>query len=285
MIRNAHPSNHRCADCTHISKVRSLTLDVKSFTIDIVELLLQIGNNVGNSVWEGRLDLSLKPITTSSREERLEFITAKYSHRAYVQPLSPTLSRYATADEVLLASIKKSDIQGVLYAIALGANLNATDRSRGTHVFFLALAAADPAVPSLTVNTTNPNAGSSASLPGDTRSVSFPIAELLVQNGANVPPELPSITLSAAAQAYYTQKSLKAARTTPISPTRLGSSSGTNATRRIHPSNSTAARVENLGSSAHFSSSGEGKEREKAHKRGSAGARFAGKVASLGLDR
>lgn len=319
MIRDADPMNKTCADCgstskvewvsinlgmvfciecsgihrslgTHISKVRSLTLDVHSFTIDIVELLIQIGNRVGNSVWEGRLDPSVKPLPSSTREERLKFITAKYAERAFVQELSPTLSRYSTPNETLIASIKKNDIEGVLYGIALRADLNATDRSRSTRAFFLALAAADPASPSQSMRNIPPNSGSSSSTTPTTgfkatepRSISFPIAELLVQNGAEVPTTAPPIPLSTAAQTYYTQRSSRAARQSPIKFNSHNSPGEVSSSNKVHSSNSTAARVENLSSS--LQSNYEGKDREKANKRGSAGARFAGKVASLGLDR
>ncbi|KZZ93507.1 Arf GTPase activating protein [Ascosphaera apis ARSEF 7405] len=317
MIRDADPMNKTCADCgstskvewvsinlgmvfciecsgihrslgTHISKVRSLTLDVHSFTIDIVELLIQIGNRVGNSVWEGRLDPSVKPLPSSTREERLKFITAKYAERAFVQELSPTLSRYSTPNETLIASIKKNDIEGVLYGIALRADLNATDRSRSTRAFFLALAAADPASPSQSMRNIPPNSGSSSSTTTgfkatEPRSISFPIAELLVQNGAEVPTTAPPIPLSTAAQTYYTQRSSRAARQSPIKFNSHNSPGEVSSSNKVHSSNSTAARVENLSSS--LQSNYEGKDREKANKRGSAGARFAGKVASLGLDR
>jgi Arf-GAP/SH3 domain/ANK repeat/PH domain-containing protein len=153
MLRDADQGNCWCADCgsgiktewvsinlaiilciecsgihrslgTHISKVRSLTLDINSFTTDIVELLLLVGNRVANMIWEAKLDQKTKPSPQATREERLKFITAKYVDRAYVEPISTTLSRYATADETLLAAIKKSEVQQVIYALALKANPN-----------------------------------------------------------------------------------------------------------------------------------------------------------------
>ncbi len=188
---------------THISKVRSLTLDVTSFTTDIVEVLLQIGNRVSNMVWEAKLDPSLKPLPNATRDQRLKFITSKYVDKAYITPISTTLSHYSTAEETLLASIKKNDIQGVLYAIGLSANPNATDRSRNTHSVFLALAAADPASPSATGTTsTSPRAS-------NPKVTAFPIAELLVQNGAIIPTSPPAFPLSASAHLYIEQKSGK----------------------------------------------------------------------------
>ena len=296
LIRDADQGNTWCADCgsgskvewvsinlgivlciecsgihrslgTHISKVRSLTLDTHSFTSDIVEILLRVGNRVSNMVWEAKLDRNLKPTPQSSREQRLRFITAKYSERAYIDPISTTLSHYATADETLLASIKKNDIQGVLYGIALRGNVNAGDRSRNTHAVFLALAAADPAAPASagTSPTVSPN---SKAAPPPAKPVSFPIAELLVQNGAEIPSQMPAIPLSPAAQLYVEQRTGRGETHTQAHgdtlsalPTFRGVSGG--------PALGLAER-----------------EREaKLQKRGSAGGRFAGKVASLGGER
>lgn len=302
-VRDADQGNNWCADCgsaskvewvsinlgivlciecsgihrslgTHISKVRSLTLDVNSFSNDIVEILLQIGNRVSNMVWEATLDQSQKPIETSTREQRLKFITAKYSERAYAQNLPSQMSRFATPDETLLAAIKKNDIQGVLYGIALRANVNITDRSRNTHAVFLALAAADPASP-----------GSTSSRPSTSNSVKpipFPIAELLVQNGAEIPSQPPPIPLSPAAQLYLSQRTARV----PAFGTLAASASG----KPTADSLGTLPSIRGTGSdnsvmSSHGPSSLDSKEREKLHKRGSAGARLAGKVASLGIDR
>lgn len=186
---------------THISKVRSLTLDITSFTTDIVELLLLVGNRVSNMVWEAKLDPNIKPTPQASRDQRLKFITAKYVDRAYVEPISSTLSRYGTADETLLAAIKKNEVQQVIYALALRANPNTPDRSRGTHPIFLALAAADPASPN-----TTPGTPSQQSTP---KVVPFPIAELLIQNGAEIPSMMPGFPLSRSATLYIDQKTGK----------------------------------------------------------------------------
>lgn len=238
-IREADAGNQYCADCgsdskvdwvsinlgivlciecsgihrslgTHISKIRSLTLDTNSFTQDIVEILLTVGNRVSNMIWEALLVPGIKPGANATREQRLKFITAKYSDRIYVQPISPTLSHYATAEETLLASIKKSDVRNVLYALALRASPNSHDRSRSTHAVFLALAAADPASPSSTVTSpaTSPRRPSSSAGPQSPTPArkSFTIAELLLQNGADIPPQPAPIPLSPAAKLYLEQK-------------------------------------------------------------------------------
>ena len=194
---------------THISKIRSLTLDTQSFTTDIVEVLLQIGNRISNMVWEATLPDGMKPAAQSAdRDQRLRFITAKYVDRSYITPIaSNPNSHYKNADEALLASIKRNDIQSVLYALANRANANATDRSRNTHSVFLALAAADPAAnpaSSLPVGTMP------KSLSNTPKSITaFPIAELLVQNGAVIPTTMPAFPLSQNAQLYLEQKAGK----------------------------------------------------------------------------
>ena len=190
---------------THISKIRSLTLDTTSFTTDIVELLLLVGNRISNMIWEASLAPSSKLTPQSSRDQRLQFITAKYANRAYINPISSPHSHYSSPDETLLASIKKNDVQGVIYGLALRANPNTADRSRNTHCVFLALAAADPASPgggpSLTTRSPK-EATASAAIP-------FPVAELLVQNGAEIPSPMPALPLRQAAKLYIEQKAAK----------------------------------------------------------------------------
>jgi Arf-GAP/SH3 domain/ANK repeat/PH domain-containing protein len=251
-VRDAEPSNKMCADCgseikvdwvsinlgiiiciecsgihrslgTHITKVRSLTLDVTSFTPDIVEILLKIGNRISNLIWEARLDPSLKPGPMSTREQRLHFITAKYSERAYVSPISPTMSHYNNPEDMLLASVKKNDIASVLYALALRASPNSRDRSRGTHVVFLALAAADPASPSASASPASspgPNAARPAT-PQPTRKP-FSVAELLLQNGAELPTLPAPIPLSTCARSYLDFKMEQRAGKR-LAPTPVGS--------------------------------------------------------------
>ena len=194
---------------THISKVRSLTLDTTSFTTDIVEALLQIGNRISNMVWEAQLDQAQKPSAQATRDQRLRFITAKYVDKAYVTPLHSNIqTHYSSPDETLLASIKKNDIRGVLYGLALRANANATDRSRNTHCVFLALAAADPAAPAGSATPSPaPSSNTKQSPNGNKTVAAFPIAELLVQNGAVIPSTLPAFPLSQSAHLYIDQKS------------------------------------------------------------------------------
>lgn len=159
-------------------------------------------------IWEARLDQSEKPSAQANRDRRLRFITAKYVDRAYVNPITANMSHFSSADETLLASVKKNDVQGVLYALALRANPNASDRSRNTHSVFLALAAADPAAPAGISATPSPHSRSSSNNKPPPVTA-FPIAELLVQNGSIIPSTMPAFPLSTSAQLYIDQKTSK----------------------------------------------------------------------------
>jgi Arf-GAP/SH3 domain/ANK repeat/PH domain-containing protein len=254
-IRDADESNRYCADCgseskvdwvsinlgvviciecsgihrslgTHVTKVRSLTLDPNAFTQDVIEIFFTVGNRVSNGIWEARLDIQ-KPNPQSSREQRLRFITSKYADRAYVQPLSANSSHFGTPDETLLASIKKNDIEAVAYALALQANPNVVDKSRGTHAVFLALAAADPASPSAGVSPT-PGGSQSHSNAASSRK-SFPVAELLLLNGANIPNSPPPIPLSLSGRVYLETK------TSQLNGRRMTTASGNAATATALP--------------------------------------------------
>ena len=231
---------------THVSKIRSLTLDIYSFTNDIVELLLLVGNRVSNMIWEARLDRSLKPEPSSPREQRLRFITAKYVERAYVEPTG----QFASADDTLLTSIKKNEVQGVLLGIAQRGNVNAHDRSRNTHAVFVALAAADPAHPI--------GVASGRPITPTPSTKAFPIAELLVQNGAEIPTDPAPIPLSTAAQLYVEQRTAKA----------INAVGGTDVLGPLPNVSGKGVLPMDSGSN-------------KLQKRGSAGARLAGKVAGL----
>ena len=150
-------------------------------------------------VWESKLDPNIKPNAQATREQRLKFITAKYVDKAYVEPISATLSRYPSADETLLAAIKRNEVQQVIYALALKANPNVLDKVRGTPAIYLALAAVDPAPPS-------PGSAPTGRTEQEPRNVPFPIAELLMQNGAEIPTTTPPFPLGRHAQAYLEQK-------------------------------------------------------------------------------
>lgn len=261
---------------THISKVRSLTLDTAVFTQDIVELLLLMGNRVSNMIWEAKLDRFLKPSAHSTREQRLHFITAKYIDRTYVSAGHVLQS----SDDLLLTSIKRNDIQNVMLALALRGNPNVQDRSRATHAVFLALAAADPAAPggsaggsisgfahaasSSTSSARTPlsSPGLLATAPATSPDPSsapprkpFAVAELLLQNGANIPSEPAPIALSQAAKLYIEyKKELKLGRSPAAafasSPAQQGQAASSTGVRDANGDSLSSLPSRAIGSSA-----------------------------------
>ncbi|KAI8643213.1 hypothetical protein BD408DRAFT_365152 [Parasitella parasitica] len=160
-------SNHYCVDChaenpdwcslnlgvllciecsgihrslgTHISKIRSLTLDSNSYTADIVELLKSIGNARANAVWDARIENESattatatattantpRPSPKDSRAVKLAYIQAKYVGRQFVsKPFDKDCP--TTADELLFEAIDHDDIPKALFALASGGNVNSS---------------------------------------------------------------------------------------------------------------------------------------------------------------
>ena len=209
---------------THISKVRSLTLDTTSFTPDLVDLICNIGNRASNAIWEGKLDSLQRPDHRASRESRLKFITAKYVNRAWVVSLSPTLSVFASPDEALLESVRRNDLRGTLYALALHASPNTIDPTTRLHIVYLALQAADPALtaspsPNLELSPSAPNSQQPAP-------ITYPLAELIIQNGGELPSSIPSIPLSHWARQYIALKTAKQLGTLAVTSGNTGPSGG-----------------------------------------------------------
>jgi|SRR5579862_6197788 len=177
--------------------MRSLTLDTTSFTPNLVNLLRLLPNNISNSVWEAVPNSHAKPFPQSSYEDRLKYITAKYVDRAFVEPLPLSV----TANELLLTSISKGDLRGVLWALSSKANPNVSNATL-------------PAVLLALLQEDKPTLGrtdSGSSTPTFHEPPQFPITELLILNGATPidPKTLPAEanSLSDAAKRYLQAKS------------------------------------------------------------------------------
>ena len=184
---------------SHISKMRSLTLDTTSFTPTLMTLLRLLPNIVSNSIWERNLNPSYsKPGPQSSHEARLSYITAKYVNKVFVEPLPTTTS----ANELLVKSITAGDIKGMLWAIARKADPNT--RTPVLPVLILAILQDEKAGTNLSKTDSS---SSSESIQQPPR---FPLAELLLLNGAmpvdprTLPPEVNH--LSDAARRYLQDK-------------------------------------------------------------------------------
>ncbi|KAG0872060.1 hypothetical protein G6F16_005446 [Rhizopus arrhizus] len=100
---------------THISKVRSLTLD--KFTHEATLLLCSLGNANSNSIWEA-FKPENKPGKDTQKETKTKYIQAKYIHKRFMKRSRENPS------QILFDAIQSGNIPKALEAIALGVNVN-----------------------------------------------------------------------------------------------------------------------------------------------------------------
>uniref|UniRef100_A0A146KXR8 Centaurin-gamma-1A n=1 Tax=Lygus hesperus TaxID=30085 RepID=A0A146KXR8_LYGHE len=111
-----------CIECSgihrnlgsHISKVRSLTLD--EWPAGHLSVMLSIGNRLANSIWEGDLKGRRKPTPTSNREEKERWAASKYITKEFLPPLeSPNRLPHHIFD-----AVTRNDMRGVIDSIVRG---------------------------------------------------------------------------------------------------------------------------------------------------------------------
>ncbi|KAG0378432.1 hypothetical protein BGX24_003881, partial [Mortierella sp. AD032] len=131
---------------THISKVRSFTLDTNSYTRDLVEFIRSVGNSISNQIWEANLisDTNYninsskagatafrKPVVNDTREYKVSFIRKKYVERAFVERLLETRvsGPVSAATAALFEAVSANNIPRTIAAYAAGGNLNTVQRA------------------------------------------------------------------------------------------------------------------------------------------------------------
>ena len=112
----------RCAGAhrqlgVHISKVRSLDLDVKEWSEPLLALMKGLGNECQNRVWQAQLPASQRLASADVDERRRLFVTQKWASRAFVVP--PDL-RDAAAPHALHAAAAADDVAAAAACLAYG---------------------------------------------------------------------------------------------------------------------------------------------------------------------
>lgn len=144
-----------CLECSgvhrslgvHVSKVRSLRLD--SLTDGEARLLLKLGNDKANAIWEGGMGRQQgwkKPEPTADRKARDDWIRSKYMWKGFVDIShddgATEEERTEKFSRDMYEAARKGDVLGVATAIAHGGNVDWThpDEGRKTPLHICALA-------------------------------------------------------------------------------------------------------------------------------------------------
>ncbi|KAB5550145.1 hypothetical protein PHYPO_G00050450 [Pangasianodon hypophthalmus] len=147
----AEPANQKCADCSatkpewaainlgvvfckrcagehrslgpSISKVRSLKMDRKVWTDDLIQLFLELGNERANQFWAANIPPSEALTPHSSSDERRRFITAKYREGKY-RRYHPLFGNQKELDNALCINVQSNDVCETLALVFCGADVN-----------------------------------------------------------------------------------------------------------------------------------------------------------------
>ncbi|XP_057338612.1 centaurin-gamma-1A [Microplitis mediator] len=139
-IKNKVSGNDACADCSapnpdwaslnlgilvciecsgihrnlgsHISKIRSLDLD--DWSAGQLSVMLALGNDIANGVWEYCLNSKLKPNSDSPREAKEQWIRWKYEDKAFLPPANPNIS----IGKLLIDSVCRGDMRAFTLCLA-----------------------------------------------------------------------------------------------------------------------------------------------------------------------
>ncbi|XP_041796004.1 arf-GAP with Rho-GAP domain, ANK repeat and PH domain-containing protein 1-like isoform X3 [Chelmon rostratus] len=147
----AEPSNSLCADCgapkpewasinlcvvvckrcagehrglgPSISKVRSLKMDRKVWTEELIQLFLLMGNERVNSFWAAHIPPSEDLTPSSCSEKRRCFITNKYRQGKY-RKYHPLYGNQGELNSALCINVQSSDVLETVRLIFCGADVN-----------------------------------------------------------------------------------------------------------------------------------------------------------------
>lgn len=97
---------------THISKVRSLSLDV--WPSSHASVMLGLGNTAANRIWEYQLSGGVKPSATTSNAEKERYIRAKYETKQFLAPLKDS----RPIDQQIIDCVQEMDLQKLALVLA-----------------------------------------------------------------------------------------------------------------------------------------------------------------------
>ncbi|NXQ50030.1 ARAP1 protein, partial [Catharus fuscescens] len=105
-----------------ITKVRSLKMDRKVWTEELIELFQQFGNVTANQFWAANVPPSEAISPTSSSQERRRFLIAKYREGKY-RHYHPLFGNQEELDRALCAAVTTSDLAETQALLFCGASV------------------------------------------------------------------------------------------------------------------------------------------------------------------
>ncbi|KAJ8410857.1 hypothetical protein AAFF_G00188140 [Aldrovandia affinis] len=111
-----------------ISKVRSLKMDKKVWTEELIQVFQLLGNKQANLFWAANVPPSEALSSSSCSEERRRFITAKYREGKY-RRYHQLFGNQQELDNALCINIQSNDVLETLSLVFCGANVNCDTRN------------------------------------------------------------------------------------------------------------------------------------------------------------
>ncbi|XP_074873371.1 arf-GAP with Rho-GAP domain, ANK repeat and PH domain-containing protein 1 isoform X1 [Carettochelys insculpta] len=106
-----------------ISKVRSLKMDRKVWTEELIELFCQVGNGVANQFWAANVPPSEAVHAASGSQERRRFLIAKYKEGKY-RRYHPLFGNQEELNKALCATVTTSDLAETQSLVFCGAEVS-----------------------------------------------------------------------------------------------------------------------------------------------------------------
>uniref|UniRef100_A0A8C9WJJ9 ArfGAP with RhoGAP domain, ankyrin repeat and PH domain 1 n=1 Tax=Scleropages formosus TaxID=113540 RepID=A0A8C9WJJ9_SCLFO len=106
-----------------ISKVRSLKMDKKVWTEELIQLFMLLGNARANLFWAANVPPSEALLPSSCTEDRRRFITAKYREGKY-RRYHQLFGNQQELDNALCINVQSNDVLETLSLVFCGADVN-----------------------------------------------------------------------------------------------------------------------------------------------------------------